>query len=147
MRVVRADRSRGADAVGTRRGAARPPVSPWPIAPPCLKAGKLIIGQTANILLYLGPRHDLAPADEAGGLLAHQLQLTITDLVVEMHDTHHPLTTYLFFRGANRSRAATYGRFLGISRPAATSSAARSVMWISRCSRSSKACVTPFPNV
>src|SRR6266516_2516351 len=35
-------------------------------APPFLKAGKLLIGQTANILLFLGPRHQLAPAGEAG---------------------------------------------------------------------------------
>ncbi len=53
-----------------------------PFAPPFLKAGKLIIAQTANILLYLGPRLKLAPRDEAGRLWAHQLQLTIADLVV-----------------------------------------------------------------
>src|ERR1700704_2615243 len=39
-----------------------------PFAPPFLKAGKLVIGQTANILLYLGPRHGLAPKGEAGRL-------------------------------------------------------------------------------
>src|SRR6476659_2430496 len=33
-------------------------------APPFLKAGKLVIGQTANILLYLGARHGLAPKAE-----------------------------------------------------------------------------------
>jgi len=37
-----------------------------PFAPPFLKAGKLVIGQTANILLYLGPRLNLSPRDEAG---------------------------------------------------------------------------------
>jgi glutathione S-transferase len=62
-----------------------------PFAPPFLKAGKLLIGQTANILLYLGSRHGLAPKSEAGKLWVHQLQLTITDFVVEVHDTHHPL--------------------------------------------------------
>ncbi|MDE2069861.1 MAG: glutathione S-transferase [Gammaproteobacteria bacterium] len=62
-----------------------------PFAPPVLKAGGLLIAQTANILLYLGARHGLAPDDEAGRLWAHQLQLTITDWVVEVHDTHHPL--------------------------------------------------------
>src|SRR5213082_2965622 len=56
-------------------GAARPP-----FAPPFLKAGKLVIAHTANILLYLGARHRLAPKDEAGRLWTHQLQLTITDL-------------------------------------------------------------------
>ena len=48
-----------------------------PFAPPFLKAGKLVIGQTANILLYLGSRHGLAPKAEAGKLWVHQLQLTI----------------------------------------------------------------------
>ncbi len=52
-----------------------------PFAPPFLKAGKLIIGQTANILLYLGERHGLAPTGEAGRLWTHQLQLTVTDFV------------------------------------------------------------------
>src|SRR6266480_3346741 len=73
-------------------GAARPP-----FAPPILKAGKLVIAQTANILLYLGTRHGLAPKDEAGRLWAHQLQLSITDLVVEIHDTHHPVTSWLYY--------------------------------------------------
>jgi glutathione S-transferase len=62
-----------------------------PFAPPFLKAGKLVIAQTANILVYLGGRHGLAPKTEAGRLWVHQLQLTIADLVVEIHDTHHPL--------------------------------------------------------
>jgi glutathione S-transferase len=68
-----------------------------PFAPPILKAGKRVIAQTANILLYLGPRLGLAPKDEDGRLWAHQLQLTITDLVVEIHDTHHPVTSWLYF--------------------------------------------------
>jgi glutathione S-transferase len=68
-----------------------------PFAPPILKAGKLLIAQTANILLYLGPRLALAPKDEAGRLWAHQLQLTIADLVMEIHDTHHPISSQLYF--------------------------------------------------
>ena len=68
-----------------------------PFAPPFLKAGKLVIGQTANILLYLGSRHDLAPKTDAGRLWLHQLQLTITDLVLEIHDTHHPLGPTLYY--------------------------------------------------
>lgn len=68
-----------------------------PFAPPFLKAGKLVIGQTANILLYLGARHGLAPKSEAGRLWVHQLQLTITDLVLEIHDTHHPLGPSLYY--------------------------------------------------
>jgi glutathione S-transferase len=66
-------------------------------APPILKAGKLLIGQTANILLYLGDRLALAPKSEAGRLWVHQLQLTIADLVVEVHDTHHPIGSGLYY--------------------------------------------------
>jgi glutathione S-transferase len=68
-----------------------------PFAPPFLKAGKLVIAQTANILFYLGARHGLAPKAEAGRLWVHQLQLTITDFVVEVHDTHHPLGPSLYY--------------------------------------------------
>jgi glutathione S-transferase len=68
-----------------------------PFAPPFLKAGKLVIGQTANILLYLGSRHGLAPKAEAGRLWVHQLQLTIADFVIEIHDTHHPIGVSLYY--------------------------------------------------
>ena len=68
-----------------------------PFAPPFLKAGRLVIGQTANILLYLGERHGLAPETESGRLWTHQLQLTIADLVQETHDTHHPISSNLYY--------------------------------------------------
>ena len=82
-----------------------------PFAPPFLKAGKLVIAQTANILLFLGPRHGLAPRDEAGRLWTHQLQLTIADLVGEVHDTHHPIAAGLYYedqRREARRRAAVF---------------------------------------
>ncbi|HEY7248456.1 MAG TPA: glutathione S-transferase [Xanthobacteraceae bacterium] len=85
-----------------------------PYAPPFIRAGKLVIAQTANILLYLGPRLGLAPRDEAGRLWVHQLQLTISDLVVEIHDTHHPVTTYLYYeeqRPAAKRRTADFWRY------------------------------------
>jgi glutathione S-transferase len=62
-----------------------------PFAPPFLKDGKRVIGQSANILLYLGDKHGLAPKNDALRLWTHQIQLTITDFVVEAHDAHHPL--------------------------------------------------------
>ncbi len=68
-----------------------------PYAPPFLKAGKLVIAHTAEILFYLGPRLGLAPRDEVGRLWAHQLQLTITDLIVRIHDTHHPVSGWLYY--------------------------------------------------
>jgi glutathione S-transferase len=93
--VARRGGKRGVPAMMTLiegRGIAR-----LPFAPPFLKAGKVVIAQTANILLYLGTRLGLAPRDEAGRLWVHQLQLTITDLVVLIHDTHHPITGYLYY--------------------------------------------------
>jgi glutathione S-transferase len=83
-----------------------------PFAPPYLKAGELIIGQTANILLYLGTQHGLAPADEAGRLWAHQLQLTIADLVDEVHDTHHPIASSLYYEDQRREARARASDFL-----------------------------------
>src|SRR5258708_32645888 len=62
-----------------------------PFAPPFLKAGELLIAQSANILLFLAARHGLAPQNQAGRLWVHQLQLTIADLVAEAHDVHHPI--------------------------------------------------------
>ena len=82
-----------------------------PFAPPFLKAGKLVIGQTANILLYLGSRHGLAPKAEAGRLWVHQLQLTIADFVGEAHDTHHPLGPSLYYedqRGPAKKRTEEF---------------------------------------
>src|ERR1700730_11811317 len=82
-----------------------------PFAPPFLKAGELVIGQTANILLYLGIRHGLAPRGEEGRLWTNQLQLTISDFVAEIHDTHHPIAAGLYFedqRPAAKRRAADF---------------------------------------
>ena len=68
-----------------------------PFAPPWLVCKESVIGQTANILLYLGRHHDLAPKDETGMLWTHQLQLTIADFVVEAHDVHHPIGSGLYY--------------------------------------------------
>ncbi len=94
--------------LGDRRGK-RPP-----FAPPFLKAGQVVIAQTANILHYLGARIGLCPRDEASRLWAHQLQLTITDLVVEIHDTHHPVTSWLYYeeqRPAAKRRTKDFWRY------------------------------------
>jgi len=68
-----------------------------PYAPPFLKAGKLVIAQSAAILFYLGPRLKLAPREEASRLWLHQLQLTVVDFVKEIHDTHHPIAGGLYY--------------------------------------------------
>jgi glutathione S-transferase len=82
-----------------------------PFAPPFLKAGRLVIAQTAEILSWLGPRHALVPNSEAARLYAHQLELTISDLVVEAHDTHHPIAGGLYYedqRPAAKQRAEDF---------------------------------------
>jgi glutathione S-transferase len=76
-------------------------------APPFLKHGDLVIGQTANILLYLGPRLGLAPENEGERLYAHQLQLTIADLVMEIQHTHHPVAHGLYYED-QKAEAFTY---------------------------------------
>jgi glutathione S-transferase len=91
------DVARGAKGVAAMMRMMRETEGTPPFAPPFLKAGKLVIGQTANILFYLGGRHGLAPKAEGARLWVHQLQLTITDLVLEIHDTHHPLGPSLYY--------------------------------------------------
>jgi glutathione S-transferase len=109
------------DVARTRRGgmaamarlmesrAARQP----PFAPPFLKVRNQLIGQTANILLFLGPRLGLAPRAEADRLWVHSLQLTIADFVVETHDVHHPIASSLYYedqKPESRRRAALFLR-------------------------------------
>ena len=84
-----------------------------PFAPPFLKAGKLVIAQVANILFYLGPRLKLAPRDEAERLWLHQLQLTITDFVKEIHDTHHPVGSGLYYEDQKPEAKRYTENFLG----------------------------------
>jgi glutathione S-transferase len=76
-----------------------------PFAPPFLKAGRLLIGQTANILLFLGERHGLAPKQDTGRYWVHQLQLTIADLVAEVHEGHHPISGSLYYEEQQREAA------------------------------------------
>jgi glutathione S-transferase len=84
-----------------------------PFAPPFLKAGKRVIGESANILLYLGARHGLAPRADDGRLWTHQLQLTAADFVKEIHDTHHPIASSLYYEEQKREARRRSGPFLG----------------------------------
>lgn len=68
-----------------------------PFAPPFLVHGKVVVGQTSAILLYLGPRLNLVGKSEMQRLWTHQLQLTVADMVAEAHDTHHPVATSLYY--------------------------------------------------
>lgn len=92
-----------------------------PFACPFLVDGKRVIGQTAAILLYLGPKLKLAGAGEADALWVHQVQLTIADFVTEIHDLHHPVGGSLYYedqkpealRRAREFRRERLPRFLG----------------------------------
>jgi glutathione S-transferase len=98
------------------RSAIRPP-----FAPPFLRHGRQVTAQVANILFYLGPRLELAPRGQVDRLFAHQLQLTITDLVAEAHDTHHPIAGSLYYedqkpeakRRSQEFRENRIGKYLG----------------------------------
>jgi len=82
-----------------------------PFAPPFLRSGRQVIAQTANILAFLAPRHRLVPASPASQCYAMQLQLTISDIVVEAHDTHHPVAVEQYYeeqRPEARKRAASF---------------------------------------
>ncbi|MEO8858690.1 MAG: glutathione S-transferase [Burkholderiaceae bacterium] len=82
-----------------------------PFAPPVLRHGKIVVAQTAAILLYLGPRLGLVGKTEAAQLWTHQIQLTIADMVAEVHDTHHPISSSLYFeyqKPAARKRAQSF---------------------------------------
>jgi glutathione S-transferase len=84
---------------------------PTPFAPPFLKHGDLIIPHVANILMYVGSKLGLAPPDEPGRHALHGLQLTITDIVAEVHDTHHPISGDLYYEDQKepaKGRAAAF---------------------------------------
>jgi glutathione S-transferase len=83
-----------------------------PFAPPFLRDGAIVVSHVANILHYLGPKLGLTPKDEAGRVFAHGLQLTITDLVAEVHDTHHPISTDLYFEDQREEAKARSTAFL-----------------------------------
>ncbi len=82
-----------------------------PFAPPFLKDGDLFIPHVANILFYLGPKLGLAPENDGLRYVANGLQLTITDFVAEVHDTHHPISTGAYYedqRDEAKARSAAF---------------------------------------
>jgi glutathione S-transferase len=119
--VARRPENEGGGRPAVQRMLERAPDGRTPFAPPILEAEGRLMSQTANILLYLGPRLGLVPEDEASRLWAHQLQLTLADLVLEAHDTHHPVAKSLYYddqkpeaaRRAENFRALRLPKFLG----------------------------------
>jgi glutathione S-transferase len=83
-----------------------------PFAPPFLRAGRLIVGQTANILQFIGPRHTLTPNTQSGRMWVHELQLTISDLVAEVHDTHHPVAASRYYEDQKKEARLKAADFL-----------------------------------
>lgn len=80
-----------------------------PFAPPFLRAGDVVVAQVAAILHFLGPALQLVPDDDAQRLQALQLQMTIADLVAEVHDTHHPIATGLYYEDQKAEAAKRAG--------------------------------------
>jgi len=93
--VARRPEAEGGGIPAIMKGLHAPGIAPF--APPFLRSGDLVIAHVANILAYLAPRHALVPEDEASRLHANQLQLTVTDLFAEVHDTHHPIASGLYY--------------------------------------------------
>jgi len=86
--------------------------APTPFAPPFLKDGGVVVSHVANILAYLAPKLGLAPPADALRIFAHGLQLTVTDFVAEIHDTHHPISTGLYYEDQKKEAKARATAFL-----------------------------------
>ena len=92
-----------------------------PFAPPYLAIDGLVLAQVADILLFLGDRHDLTPSAMADRYWVHQLQLTVADLVAEVHNVHHPIAASAYYeeqkpealRAAEQFREERMPKFLG----------------------------------
>jgi len=93
-------------------------VAPFtPFAPPFLRDGDILVSHVANILLHLGPKLNLAPEDEASRAFAHGLQLTVTDLIAEVHDTHHPISHHRYYDDQKPEAKARAAAFLSERAP------------------------------
>ncbi len=92
-----------------------------PFAPPYLALDGIVIAQVANILMYLGERHQIAPSNMADRLWLNQTQLTITDVVAEVHNVHHPVEMMDYYddqkpeaaRAAQQFREERLPKYLG----------------------------------
>ncbi len=100
----------GVEALFARMGRPGAPVRPF--APPILEVGTLVVAHTANILQVIGPRLGLVPDTERSRVAAHQLQLSVTDFVSEVHDTHHPIATNLYYEDQKAEARARSKHFI-----------------------------------
>lgn len=88
-----------------------------PFAPPYLDIDGMTIAQVADILLYFGDRHDLAPSNIADRYWVHQLQLTIADIVAEVHNVHHPLDMMAYYDDQKPEAARAAAQFRSVRLP------------------------------
>ena len=120
----------GADYIDVCRGAGRgqgvaaltallrsPGLAQQPFAPPILRDGEWLISHVANILLHLGPKLLLAPEGEGLRLFANGLQLTISDFVAKVHDTHHPISTDLYYEDQREAAQRNVEAFFAVRMP------------------------------
>jgi glutathione S-transferase len=73
-----------------------------PFAPPFLRAGDVWMAQSALITMFLGEQLGLAPTSEPGRYAARTIMLTISDLIDEVHDTHHPIAVDKYYEDQKR---------------------------------------------
>jgi glutathione S-transferase len=109
--VARGDAGKGQGVGAMARYLEDDSIARPPFACPFLVDGKRVIGQTAAILLYLGPRLGLVGRSEADRLWTHQIQLTVTDFVAEVHDMHHPVGTTFYYEDQKPEARRRAGEF------------------------------------
>ena len=88
-----------------------------PFAPPFLIDGDIIIAQAAAILQYLAPKIGLIGKSNKEQTFAHQIQLTVSDLLTEVHDTHHPIASELFYEDQIEESKRRSANFIKIRIP------------------------------
>jgi glutathione S-transferase len=83
-----------------------------PFAPPyLLDENDFCIAQVAHILAWLSDKHGFGAGDLPTDLHLIQLQLTISDLVAEVHATHHPLAIGLTYEQQKAAAAENAKHF------------------------------------
>ncbi len=88
-----------------------------PLAPPIVKTSGIVLAQTANILHHVAPRLGLVPQDAALRAEANQLMLTVADFIGEVHDTHHPIASSLYYEDQKPEALRRAERFIGERMP------------------------------
>jgi glutathione S-transferase len=88
-----------------------------PFAPPFLKDGDFVVGQTTAILQYLAPTLKLVGRSEQVRTWTLQIQLTIADMVTEAHDTHHPIAPGLYYEDQKAEALRRAGDFCRVRMP------------------------------